>query len=110
MLYLDTNKLSLYIDDVLDEKRTAQKLFDEIKNIERLTYLKCNIDKGLVFRFQHLIEKSDNLVSYYSKLYSALDQTAFDAFKMINETNDIMNNYLDLSNSLINQDVFVDDD
>ena len=66
MLYLDTDKVSLHIDDILAKKRTAQKFFDMIQSIKRLIYLQYDVDGNLVLKIQHLIEKSEALVNYYS--------------------------------------------
>ena len=97
MLYLDTNKLSFCVDDNLEKKRTAQKISDKIHSIKRLTYSKYDVDRSLLLRFQRLIKESDNLVNYYSKLSVAIDLTKADAVKMINQTNQMMENYLDIS-------------
>lgn len=108
MLYLDINKVSLYIDDVLEEKNNAQKLFDRIQSIKRLTYSRYNVDRSLVLRFQRLIEKSDDLVNYYSKLSATLDQITFDAVKMITETNQLLTDHMGTTNRLINQTIDTD--
>lgn len=105
MLYIDTNELSFYIDDILNEQRTAQKFVDEIKSIKQLVYSKHNMDDGLAFKVQHLIEEGDKFVCYCSKLSAALYQTTFDASKMITETNQLMNNYLDISHSMIGDNI-----
>ncbi len=110
MLYLDTNKASLHIDDVLEEKRTAQKLFDMIQSIKRLTYSQYDVDGSLVLKFQRLIEKSDDLVNYYSKLSVAINQTTFDAVKMIAETNQLLSDHLEMTSHLINQTINIDVD
>ncbi len=105
MLYLDTNKLLFCIDDTLEQKRTAQKLSDKIHSIKRLTYSKYDVDKSLLLKFQRLIKESDNLVNYYSKLSVAIDSTKADAVKMINQTNKMMENYLDISKNIINKSI-----
>ncbi len=110
MLYLDTNKVSLHIDDILEEKKTAQKLFDMIQSIKRLSYSQYNVDRSLALKFQHLIEKSDDLVDYYSKLSVALDQTTFDAIKMITETNQLLTDHLEKTSRLIKQTINIDDE
>lgn len=46
-----------------------------------------------------------NYSDYYSKLSVALDLTKADAVKMINQTNQMMENYLDISKSIINQNI-----
>lgn len=108
MLFLDTEKLSLHIDDVLEEKKTAQNLFDMIQSIKQLTYSKYSVDRDLVLKFQRLIEKSDDLVNYYSKLSAALDQTTLDAVKMITETNQLLSDHSDTTSRLINQTINID--
>lgn len=105
MLFLDIEKFSLHIDDILEEKKNAQKLFDMIQNIKQLTYSKYEPDRSLVLKFQHLIEKSENLVNYYSKLSEVLDQTAFDAVKMITETSRLLTDHLDMTSHLINKTI-----
>ena len=110
MLYLDTDKVSLHIDDILAKKRTAQKFFDMIQSIKRLIYLQYDVDGNLVLKIQHLIEKSEALVNYYSKLSVALDQTTFDAVKMITETNQLLKEHLDMTSRLINQTINIDTD
>lgn len=105
MLYLDTNKLSFCIDDALEQKRTAQKLSDKIHSIKRLTYSKYDVNRSLLLKFQRIIKESDNLVNYYSKLSVALDSTKTDAVKMINQTNKMMENYLDISKKIKNQTI-----
>lgn len=105
MLYYDTNEVSLYNDYILEQKKTAQKLFDTIFNIKQSTYLQYYVDKSLELQFQHLIENCEDLVNYYSKLSNALDQTTFDAVKMITETNQIMTEHLEMTNRLINQSI-----
>ena len=45
------------------------------------------------------------MVDYYSKLSVALDLTKADAVKMINQTNQMMENYLDISKNIINQNI-----
>ena len=105
MLYLDTNKISFCIDDNLEQRRTAQKLSDKINSIKRLTYSKYDVDRSLLLRFQRLIKESDNLADYYLKLSVALDLTKTDAVKMINQTNQMMENYLDISKNIINQNI-----
>ncbi len=110
MLYLDTNKVSLHIDDILEEKRTAQNFFDMIQSIKRLTYSQYDVDGSLVLKFQRLIEKSDDLVVYYSKLSAALDQTTFDAVKMITETNQLLTDHLNMTSRLINQTINIEAD
>lgn len=110
MLYFDTSKVSLHIDDILEEKQTAQKLFDMIQNIKRSTYLLYDVDSSLALKFQRLTEKSDDLVNYYSKLSTALEQTTFDAIKMITETNQLLTEHLDKMSCLINQSMDIDSD
>ena len=110
MFYLDTNKLSFCIDDTLEQKRTAQKLSDKIHSIKRLTYSKYNVDRNLLLKFQRLTKESENLVNYYSKLSVALDSTKTDAVKMINQTNQMMENYLDISKNLMNNNISIDID
>lgn len=108
MLYFDTSKVSLHIDDILEEKKTAQKLFDTILNIKKSTYLQYDVDSSLALKFQHLAEKCDDLVNYYSKLSIALDQTTSDAIKMITETNQLLTEHLDTVSRLINQSINID--
>lgn len=108
MLFLDTEKLSLHIDDILEEKKTAQNLFDMIQSIKQLTYSKYDVDRSLVLKFQRLIEKSDDLVNYYSKLSAALGQTTFDAVKMIAENNQLLSDHSDMTSRLINQTINID--
>ena len=45
------------------------------------------------------------MADYYSKLLVALDFTKADAVKMINQTNQMMENYLDISKNIINQNI-----
>ncbi len=107
MLFLDTEKLSLHIDDILEEKKTAQNLFDMIQSIKQLTYSKYDVDRSLVLKFQRLIEKSDDLVNYYSKLSAALDRTTFDAVKMIAQTNQL-SDHSDMTKRLTNQTINIE--
>jgi hypothetical protein len=108
MLFLDTEKLSLHIDDILEEKKTAQNLFDMIQSIKQLTYSKYDVDRSLVLKFQRLIEKSDDLVNYYSKLSAALDRTTFDAVKMIAQTNQLLSDHSDMTKRLTNQTINIE--
>ena len=64
-----------------------------------------DVDRNLLLRFQRLIKESDNLADYYSKLSVALDLAKADAVKMINQTNQMMENYLDISKNIINQNI-----
>ncbi|MDY4111003.1 MAG: hypothetical protein SOY48_09005 [Eubacterium sp.] len=50
------------------------------------------------------------MVNYYSKLSVALDSTKTDAVKMINQTNQMMENYLDISKNLMNKNIRIDID
>lgn len=102
--FIDTDKVSLHIDDILEEKRTAQKLFDTIQNIKHLTYAQYNVDSSLSLKFQHLIENADRLVTYYSKLASAMDETSYDAENFVKQLEQILidtkinsTNYIDIN-------------
>lgn len=82
-LFFDTNRVSVHIDAVYEEKRIAQMLLDNLKMIKRLSYLNYNIDSNLAFKFQQIIKMTDELVQYYTIIITAMDNASDDAKKII---------------------------
>lgn len=105
MLYLDTNEFSQFLDDVSRKTKTAKKLSDKIYNIKRLAYVKYDLNSSSVLKLQRLVKESDVLINYYYMLSSALNQTSFDAKKMMTKSNQTLNEYLIKANSLINKTI-----
>lgn len=108
MIYYDTDKMSLLIDDILEERRTAQKLYDKISSIKCLANLQYNLDRNLMMKIQHLIDKSEDLVNYYSKLSIALEKTSDEAIEMFLETSRLLSDCSNSTSQLLNQTFDID--
>lgn len=108
MIYYDTDKMSLLIDDILEERRTAQKLYNKISSIKHLANLQYNLDRNLMMKIQHLIDKSEDLVNYYSKLSIALEKTSDEAIEMFLETSRLLSDFSNSTSQLLNQTFDID--
>lgn len=102
-LFFDTNRVAVHIDAVYEEKRIAQMLLDNLKMIKRLAYIKYNIDSSLAFKFQQIIEMTDELIQYYTRIIMAMSDASDDARKiildigcMLDDTRIKVNNYIDI--------------
>lgn len=102
-LFFDTNRVAVHVDAVSEEKRIAQMLLDNLKMIKRLAYIKYNIDSNLAFKFQQIIEMTDELVQYYTRIITAMSNTSDDARKiildieyMLDDTRIKVDNYIDI--------------
>lgn len=79
----------------------------DIKNYSDFLFDNCGgaILQWAIEGAKKIIDAQFHLGDYYSKLSVALDLTKADAVKMINQTNQMMENYLDISKNIINQNI-----